>query len=85
MYRTLNIISMEKKVYVVYESSKGRKDVVFISLNESLACSCARNWNNDDDLRSFGFRYTVYEFPLDEVVTFNKYCSDMHHPRIVSL
>lgn len=76
---------MEKKVFVVYESSKGRKDVVLISLDKHFACKCASCWNHDGDLRSFGFRYTVYEFPLDEVVTFNKYCSAMRHPRIVSL
>lgn len=75
---------MEKKVYLVYESSKGRKDVVFISLDKDFACRTASRWNHDEDLRSVGFRYTVYEFPLDDIVSFNKYFS-CSHPCVVSL
>lgn len=75
---------MEKKVYLVYESSKGRKDVVLISLDKYYACKCASCWNHDEDLHIAGFRYTVYEFPLDVIVSFNKYYPSAH-PCVVSL
>lgn len=76
---------MEKKVFVIYESSKGRKDVVFISLDKAYCCRLARIWNDSKDLRSVGVRYTVYEFPLDECVTFNKHIDTFFHPSVVSL
>lgn len=59
---------MEKKVYMVYESSKGRKDLIYCTDDRENAIINARNWS-----RSLPrFSYRIYEVPLYTVVDMNR-------------
>lgn len=59
---------MEKKVYLIYESSKGRKDLVFVHEDREFCCSVARDWKRDFPLVTF----RVYEVPVGRVIEWNK-------------
>lgn len=59
---------MEKKVYLVYESSKGRKDLIYITDDCENAVINARNWS----ALLPQFTYRIYEVPLYTVVDMNR-------------
>lgn len=62
---------MEKKVYLVYEFSKGRKDLVMVSENLDTVVATVRYWSSRLEL--LRFKYRVYECPCDTPISFDKY------------
>lgn len=56
---------MEKKVYAVYRSTKGCKDLVYVFADRLTAEANAKRWTAEDKGKySYTVNYRVYEVPF---------------------
>lgn len=73
---------MEKKVFLLYASSKGSKDLVTVFLDLDAAKFCRDKLQVDAEK---GVNYRLYSVPVDSWLCWNKYISgeNIFHPELV--
>lgn len=73
---------MEKKVFLLYASSKGSKDLVTVFLDLNTAKYCRDNLRANSEK---GVNYRLYSVPVDSWLCWNKYINGEYivHPELV--
>lgn len=73
---------MEKKVYLLYQSSKGAKNLVSVFLELDLALRCRDSLR--DGARE-GVTFRLYCIPVNSWICWDKYinCEHIVHPELI--
>lgn len=56
---------MEKKVYLIYKSSRGCKDLVYCTVDKEQAFNVAYKLQAEFEGAKYRFNFRVYEMPLN--------------------